>query len=199
MKNSEKNKATPSGEKEELMDALLGTDVDLAVEECADEYLEAMDVDPSALTGEFAARLDREIEALHSAGQDSSRVTAALQSIHKQMKTPTPTSPADFEVRPTLPASARSGYWTNPSVFTLASGGAPVDTITREARKQFWNSRKREIPSASGSLRTCGVPRHTRCSKRGYPRCPYSLHRWKIQNRIQSESPARSRKIFNLS
>ncbi len=134
MKNSEKNKATALGEKEELMDALLGTDDDLAVEECADEYLEAINVDPPALVSEFAARLHTEIEGLHSAGQDSSRLSAALQSIRKQMRTPTPMSRADLEVRP-LPASARSGYWTNPSVFILASGGAPVDTITREARK----------------------------------------------------------------
>jgi Zn-dependent peptidase ImmA (M78 family)/O-acetyl-ADP-ribose deacetylase (regulator of RNase III) len=134
MKHSEKNKSKSSGQESSLMETLLGPDDDLAADECSEEFLEALDIDPAALTAEFISRLEKE-SLEFSESVERPRTRAALRSIRAQMDTAKNVETSKFDAKRMLLTDAKSGYWTNRSVVTLASGGPPVERITQQARK----------------------------------------------------------------
>jgi Zn-dependent peptidase ImmA (M78 family)/O-acetyl-ADP-ribose deacetylase (regulator of RNase III) len=134
MKDSQKKKSKASEQERAMMDALLGSDDDFASDECSEEFLEAIDIDPSGLTAEFVSRLEK--ESLEFSGEEDEplRVQAALRSIRAQMGKANKFETSRSDTRRMLLTSAKSGYWTNRSVFTLAQEGPPVEGITQRAR-----------------------------------------------------------------
>jgi O-acetyl-ADP-ribose deacetylase (regulator of RNase III) len=134
MKDSEKKKSKASEQESALMDALLGSDDDLASDECSEEFLEALDIDPSGLSAEFVSRLEKESLEFSGEGDDRLRAQAALRSIRAQMEKANKFETSSSDTKRMLLTSAKSGYWTNRSVFTLAKEGPPVERITQRAK-----------------------------------------------------------------
>ena len=131
MNDSKKTKLKSSDRERELVNALLGSDDELAFDDCSEEFLEALDIDPSSLTSAFVSRLEDEARDLPSDSIEQTRVQAALRSIRAQLET----APAPRSHTKRSGATARAGYWTNRSVCIFAGGDPPVELITQEARK----------------------------------------------------------------
>lgn len=135
MKDLDNSKSESSKQKRELMEALLGADNDLLSEECSEEILEALNINPSVLTAEFVAHLEKESLDIPSEEVGASRIRAALSSIRTQMESSKNPDVSEVPATRKLFMNAKSDYWTNHSVFRLASGVAPVEAIIKEARK----------------------------------------------------------------
>ena len=135
MKDAKKNKTKPSDQERELTDILLGSDDELALDDCSEKFLEALDIDPSGLTAEFISRLEKESSDLPSGSIEQTRLRAALRSLREQVEPTRHLDPTRVSAQQTPVGRAKSGYWTNRSVFTLSGGAAPVEQITQEARK----------------------------------------------------------------
>src|SRR5438067_11837243 len=133
MRDSKIKKSQAPDQERALMDTLLGSDDELLSDDCSDEFLQALDIDPSRLTAEFISRLENESHDLPPDSVERKRAQAALRSIRGQIE---PARAPASRIHAKQPgANAKSGYWTNRSVLTFAGGNPPVERMTQEAKK----------------------------------------------------------------